>query len=778
MKLSIFALAAVWISFCSSIYAYSGGTGEPNDPYQIGTVADWQMLISDPCTWDASFVLVRDIDFSGASVTPVAQIDSNSFYFEGTQFTGMFNGNGHVLRNITIHQPDSDYVGVFGCVGANGQIVSLGVEDANITGRLYVGGLAGYNRGPIIAGYVSGNIEGNSYVGGLVGYDDNPLTISCYSTAKVTGDSYVGGLAGTKWGGSSIDCFWDMQSSGQPTSAEGTGKTTAEMKNLETYLAAGWDFAGERANGLHDFWQMAGNDYPHLAPRAIWTLAGEGTATNPYIIADVNDLAKIWLRPIGCYRLAGDLDLSGISWSTAVIPSFSGSFDGGDHAIKNIMINRPWQWFVGLFGHVYIGAQIHDLGIEDVNINGDDGVGGLIGDNNGSITNCYSTGTITGSEDVGGLIGWSGPYGAVNSCYTTGRITGDSAIGGLVGSNANTAITSCYSTGKVTGGDEVGGLVGLNDFSGTITSCYSTGNVIGDSYVGGLLGFNWLGTIANCYSVGAVKGTGSYVGGLLGGYYYSVSTTASFWDVQASGQANSAGGTGKTTAEMQSESSFVDAGWDFVNIWSIRDGTDYPRLMWQKNNFPRCEAGADQTVFADIDLRAEISLDGSDSNDLDGDALTYKWTWEIDGQPYEAEGVRPTIELPVGMHTIQLIVNDGQADSEPDEVVVTVIEPLEGMLKVTPSTINSKNKQKEIDAVIKLPTDIDGSDLDGMPALMIYPGEIKATKQTIRAGQIWASFDKDAVCGAAGSGNAELKVCGKLKSGQYFYGSDTIKIIH
>jgi len=107
-----------------------------------------------------------------------------------------------------------------------------------------------------------------------------------------------------------------------------------------------------------------------------------------------------------------------------------------------------------------------------------------------------------------------------------------------------------------------GGLVGHNEYYGRVTQCYSTGAVTGRYCVGGLVGWN------------------------------RDAVTASFWDIQTSVQGTSAGGTGKTTAEMQTAKTFLDAGWDFVgettngteDIWWILEGQDYPRLWWENDN--------------------------------------------------------------------------------------------------------------------------------------------------------------------------------------------------
>jgi hypothetical protein len=121
----------------------------------------------------------------------------------------------------------------------------------------------------------------------------------------------------------------------------------------------------------------------------------------------------------------------------------------------------------------------------------------------------------------------------------------------------------------------VGGLVGEYD-NGILTACYATGSVSGSDGVGGLVGTNGRGKVIQCYSTGKPTGTTLSVGGLLGSN--SGTVTDSFWDTVTSGQTSSAGGTGKTTAQMQTPLTFTSAGWDFVNTWWMPDG-NYPRLI-------------------------------------------------------------------------------------------------------------------------------------------------------------------------------------------------------
>jgi len=149
----------------------------------------------------------------------------------------------------------------------------------------------------------------------------------------------------------------------------------------------------------------------------------------------------------------------------------------------------------------------------------------------------------------------------VRDRYATGSVTGDVAAGGLIGWNQGT-ITNSYFAGSVTGEYLVGGLVGLNE-KRTVSRCYASGSVTGQYQVGGLVGSNENATVGN-----------------------------SFWDTETSGQSNSAGGTGKSTAEMKSIATFTDAGWDIIavsspgthnpsHIWNIVNGVTYPFLSWQ-----------------------------------------------------------------------------------------------------------------------------------------------------------------------------------------------------
>jgi hypothetical protein len=356
---------------------------------------------------------------------------------------------------------------------------------------------------------------------------------------------------------------------------------------------------------------------------------GSGTTLDPYQIATAADLILLGDSPEDYdkhFLLTADLDLDPHLpgrkvWTKALIAPnsdagnwsfqgtpFSGVFDGNGHRISHL--TSRGENYLGVFGRLEHRAEIKNLGVEDANLVSSGGyVGGLVGDNSGSVIHCYSTGAVRGSDVLGGLVGWNGGtaancysaaavsgryhvgglagydyYGTVVQCFSTGAVRGTDYVGGLLGYNYYGATAQCFSTGAVRGHYDIGGLLGSSHF-GTVADCYSTGAVQGTAYVGGLVGDNG-GSVINCYSVGAVSGEDT-VGGVVGDNRSTVSQC--FWDAQTSGQTPKRGGPGKTTPQMQTAGTFLDAGWDFVgetengteDIWWILEGKGYPRLWWE-----------------------------------------------------------------------------------------------------------------------------------------------------------------------------------------------------
>jgi len=198
-------------------------------------------------------------------------------------------------------------------------------------------------------------------------------------------------------------------------------------------------------------------------------------------------------------------------------------------------------------------------------------------------------------------------------------------------------------------------------------------------------------------------------------------------------------------------------------------------------------AGEDQTAYAWIDGIAEVQLDGSASWGY-VDEFEYYWSWEIAGEFYDANGVDPVIELPVGEHTMELTVNDGIVYSEPNQVVITVVEPIEATVLVRPRVLNRKSTKGKMIAWMHLPADITVDMFDSQQKLMLYPGGVEALSQRVlrprgpgsrgRGITILAFFDKGDVLDAIDdNGKVDIDIVGKFKSGQFIYGTDNIRII-
>jgi len=602
---------------------YSGGSGTELDPYLIGTKEDLLTLGGSSRDYDKHFKMTSNIDLSGTNFTKAIiapNIDYSMYWrYQGTKFTGTFDGNSNTIINLSIDGGSTNsYIGLFGFIGTGSEIKNLGIVDCNVSGSGYVGGLCGNNAGMIFTCYSTGSVSGHynrvgglcggNYggtisscystgavsgdrdVGGLCGGNYGGTILSCYSTGAVSGDRDVGGLCGYNVSGSISSCFWDTETSGFSSSAGGIGKTTAEMQTKSTFTDAGWNFVDtwqmygypvlrwqghilEVHNGIGSGLYSLGEDItieslrPDLFVFTGWTVepteytnnfedissstttftmpdtnvfitafldcysGGTGIESDPYLIATKEDLLTLGDCPQHYnkhFKMISDIDLSGTNFTKAIIApnidysmywrsqgtKFTGTFDGNSNTIINLSIDGgSTNSYIGLFGFIGTGSEIKNLGIVDCNVSGRGYVGGLCGNNAGTIFTCYSTGSVNG--------GVSGSY-----------------VGGLCGGNSGGTILSCYSTGAVTGRSRVGGFCGYN-VSGSISSCYSSGVVSADYGAGGLCGVN-SGTI-----------------------------NSGFWDTETSGQPESAGGISKTTAEMQTKSTFTDDGWDFVDTWQM-----------------------------------------------------------------------------------------------------------------------------------------------------------------------------------------------------------------
>jgi hypothetical protein len=636
---------------------FTAGDGSASDPFHILTQEQLE-AVNDHL--DRHFILMNDLDLADtayprAVIAPY--LDASS-----PRFTGSFDGNGKVIRNLRIEGGGNDNLGLFGRIGTGGAVTSLALEGVSVSGLWNIGALAGVNNGTLAHCRATGTVAGNSYVGGLVG--DNPggiarcfslvavsannyvgglvgensgtladcyargpvsgLThvgglagrhaameanrlVRCYATGAVSGSSNIGGLVGSKaLAHDPLNSFWDMDTTLQTTSAMGQGKPTSAMFLQSTYAGAGWDFATS--------WRMPAAGYPKLAWQAGFT-EGTGEESDPYRIFTQDQLEAVNDDLAAHYRLMNDLDLVG-AYPRAVIapyldgnsPSFTGSFDGNNRTIRNLMIHDAALSHAGLFGRVGAGGEVRRLNL-DASISAGTLSGGFAGVNDGTLADCRVEGSVIGAGDyTGGLVGWNnGPVqrchgaalvhgagrvggllglntGQVTRCQARREVSGASFVGGLAGQNTGT-LSESFARGDVTAtGDLAGGLAGANSEGGTLTNCYARGAVAGARHVGGLLGRNTQSAVVRCFSTGTVAGTGD-LGGLAGSVLTggAYADTANHWDSEASGRGTSAMGAPRNSDAMKTQGTFV--GWNFEFFWGLdNDRNDgYPHL---RQNLP------------------------------------------------------------------------------------------------------------------------------------------------------------------------------------------------
>jgi len=207
---------------------------------------------------------------------------------------------------------------------------------------------------------------------------------------------------------------------------------------------------------------------------------------------------------------------------------FTGIFDGLGHTVSGLYLNRTGSNTVGLFGYTATGSMIRNIGLIGGSVASNSwGTGALVGALGGTVLNGYATGSVSGFQTVGGLVGVI-DGGAIVDSHATGDVVGygNGEAGGLVGLNWGSprgTVTNSYATGNVSSPvGNVGGLMGIN--WGTITDSYATGTANGSDYVGGLVGNNSLGSIGNSYATGAVNGRYN-VGGLAGNNSNTISNS-------------------------------------------------------------------------------------------------------------------------------------------------------------------------------------------------------------------------------------------------------------
>ena len=325
-----------------------------------------------------------------------------------------------------------------------------------------------------------------------------------------------------------------VQLTGLSTENDNPDKITPYDKGSNTYIAlvapqsvaAGTTFITSTfTNGKTFVYKMknatdwqAGGEYTYTVSLAAakdlgYTIESDGsyTVTSADGLMNVAELVNGGKTDINI-TLDKNIDLTGKGWTpigTSFDNSYKGTFDGGGHTITGLTVTTNDQ-FVGLFGYLNRAGMVKNVVMEGIQITSNHMfgcTGGVVGYSWGTIENCSVSGSVSGTDCVGGVVG-SQKAGSIIGCSSSATVKGKHYVGGVAGEKWGT-MTACYATGNVTleiasqKNNFGGGVVGLNGGS-RVLACYATGNVTstgsstGNVHIGGLFGDSYT-TVTACY---------------------------------------------------------------------------------------------------------------------------------------------------------------------------------------------------------------------------------------------------------------------------------------
>jgi hypothetical protein len=562
--------------FPLTVYAYSGGAGTAINPYLLSSEMDWHELCDHSQDWSKHFKLTQDIDFSG-TVAPVGN--------KNTPFTGTFDGNNYRCWNAST-DTGTELGALFGIIDGDAVIRNLGTVFGVMHGTAAAGGLVAEMRGGTVQDcYARNEVKPASSLpaGGLVGVMSGGTIINCYSTGDVTRLNQAGGLIGVRSDGTVVNSYWDIETSGQATSAGGKGLTTAEMTYpYGSFVYAGW------SRGWHSDAGTVNNHYPYRSNNAHQYSEGDGSAGSPFVIASSWDwelFSSSYNLTNKNFILAADIDLAGM----ALTPVGAGTggitglfFDGQGYSIRNATIHGGD--YAGLF------SRADSSVLKNV---------------------CVNTISVEGGDYTGGLAG-SASSSLIENCSVTGHVEGGNYTGGFIGT-CSSQINHCFSRASVTGINNVAG------FAARIT---------GDD-----------GVVTYSYSAGAVSAVGTDIFGFSP---YSDWVGACYWDMESTGvNSSSGGGIGRTTAEMTTPyAANTYEFWDFSSggpwtddfLMLRNDGYPLPRTLL---HFSKKYSGGDGTAFTPYQISTPGDWVQLMITQEDWEGKHFELTADLDFQGYD-----------------------------------------------------------------------------------------------------------------------------------------------
>ena len=524
------------------------------------------------------------------SRSEIYNVNIQNLTLEGQKYTGAATGSANKVNFNKVYTESKIRGARFtgGLIGfANEVVINESYTYGIFTSDRVLGGLIGQAKdSKVISSYSNSITVASRQVGGLIGVLAGLNEITKSYSASTTNGEQAGGLIGSYQSQSrvtTLHSFFDKDVSGIVASPAGAVSRESE----EMYQAVNftdWDF--------DTIWFIdEGNDYPRFNDEPAKTLAlveeadddsdlgldSDSIKKKVITISTCTDLEAMKNNLKGRYVLRKNLNCAETAlWNNGqgfepigIGSAFTGSFDGGGHYIKDLVINRPETNKVGLFSFLN-KAKISDLRFINVDVTGSNDVGVIAGDSINTTFNSINvvSGDVTALSFRAGAIAGNTRSSKVVNSFTDLDIIADREAGGIFGKCISCSLIESGSYADITTDTYSGGLIGFAT-SPVIRNSYSQSNLTADRFIGGLIAFNEnTARIVNSYASNDFSaGTGSRdLGGLIGTGDL-VNVESSYWNRSKGLVQSFGGGEGKTTAELQDRNTFKS--WDFKSIWIL-----------------------------------------------------------------------------------------------------------------------------------------------------------------------------------------------------------------
>ena len=471
-------------SFCRAGFM---GAGTEKDPYRISHPFQLYALRNAKGFQyrNLHFLVDRDIDLS-SFIAESSVVDHERGWYgigyavdsDGERLQIKFDGGNHIISGLWAKATDVEYVGLFrGLYNTTIKNVRLKLDDRGMTGKEFVGGLAGalINTTAENCHLISGKVSGSRYVGGLFSAVNDSDVINCSSAATVEADqiggySEVGGLVGqfTGPGKTMRDCWYEG------TGVKGAADDVGGL--IGTFYAGTVENSSVRRSSITGRAQVGG-----LIGRVDESTRSGGSGDERNVT--------------GCYSAGtvnANSDVGGLIGVVMVIATVKGCSSSAEvHVTKTEESKQAGSFAGGLIGTMKKGDVLYCHA-----------TGKVIG----HLENAQGVKTETGVQAIGGLIGQHQGTSAsrIFQSYATGDVEGNTDVGGLIGDTRNNTIDSCFATGNVLAVSQAGGLAGLA-VDDVIKKSYAAGDVLNNHTAGGLVSRSMSSVYEDCYALGKVS---------------------------------------------------------------------------------------------------------------------------------------------------------------------------------------------------------------------------------------------------------------------------------